>query len=82
MKPVSISARPGGGGMVQVAGTSPWAKVAIRILKEFDCPVSGWSVTGSKGERIYTYEVSSDVWSAVRERLDRIDDELQMKLFA
>lgn len=82
MKPVSFSARPGGGGMVQVAGTSPWAKVAIRILKEFDCPVSGWSVTGSKGERIYTYIVSADVWSTVRDRLKNIDDELQMRLFA
>ena len=81
MKRVSLSRWPGHGGMVQVTGTDAFAKAAIKILEEYDCPVTGWTVTGSRGQRIYTYKVTQENWVKVKERLESLDDELQMDLF-
>jgi hypothetical protein len=81
MKTVSINRWPGQGGMVQVAGSDFVARAAIKVLKEHDCEVTGWTVSGSKGERIYTYKVSPEAWPEVSRRLRNIDEELQIPLF-
>jgi hypothetical protein len=81
MKTVSINQWPGRGGMVQVAGTDVFAKAAIKILKQYNCEETGWTVTGSAGARIYTYRVLPEVWKEVRSRLENLDKELQGSLF-
>ena len=81
MKPVSIIPWPGDGGIVQVTGTDIFAKSAIKILKSFNCEETGYTITGSKGDRIYTYRVPKENWKEVREQIENIPKDLQMSLF-
>jgi hypothetical protein len=81
MKTVSLEVWPGQGGMVQVVGSSAAAKAAVRVLEEFACPVTGFSVTGSRSEKITTYRVAREHWRPVSARLRNLDDELQLDLF-
>jgi hypothetical protein len=81
VKEVSIHPKTGHGGMVQVSGTGARAKEAIRILKMHDIEVMGWTITGSKGARVYTYHVPAEKWALVRAELDEIEDRMQGTLF-
>jgi len=81
VKEVSINARRGHGGMVQVCGTGARAKEAVKILKKCGLEPSGWTVSGSKGERIYTYHVPQELWPELSAELREIEERMQIKLF-
>lgn len=66
---------------MQVSGTSARAKEAAKILKKHGCEATGWTITGSSGERVYTYSVEADKWRLVRQELSEIEERMQGKLF-
>jgi hypothetical protein len=81
IREVSIHSRRGQGGMVQVCGTGARAKEAVKILKKYKIEISGYTITGSRGERVYTYNVEPAIWPEVRAELEEIEERMQGNLF-